>query len=168
MNVPDRKLHWKQYLPASHVWGHQRIVWNRTVTSNPILNSGNLSVLCITLTTFYYQRVYIPADLNFAIRDIYVILVVSTPYAPCMEYSPTFGSFMVSMLVNIAYMECMGTVSCLFHFITSFKTKHLGSSASPKTATQHCKKSYIESPWNPRPSGNDEHSYWTWPIEIVK
>ena len=30
------------------------------------------------------------------------------PDAPCMEYSPTFGWFMGSMLVNIPYMEHMG------------------------------------------------------------
>ena len=30
------------------------------------------------------------------------------PDAPCMEYVPTFGSFVESMLVNIPYMEHMG------------------------------------------------------------
>ena len=32
----------------------------------------------------------------------------TNPYAPCMVYLPTFGSFMVQMLVNIPYMEHMG------------------------------------------------------------
>jgi hypothetical protein len=30
------------------------------------------------------------------------------PYAPCMVYLPTFGSFMGQMLVNVPYMEHMG------------------------------------------------------------
>ena len=30
------------------------------------------------------------------------------PDAPCMEYIPTFGSFIGSMLVNIPYMEHLG------------------------------------------------------------
>ena len=30
------------------------------------------------------------------------------PYAPCIEYIPTFGTFIGEMLVNIPYMEHMG------------------------------------------------------------
>ena len=43
----------------------------------------------------------------------------STPDAPCIVYLPTFGSFMGQMLVNIPYMEHMGThfpiISSRFH-----------------------------------------------------
>ena len=44
------------------------------------------------------------------------------PYAPCMVYLPTFGSFMGQMLVNIPYMEHMGLHSKKPHIMRGMRT----------------------------------------------
>ena len=40
--------------------------------------------------------------------SVCVYIYTHTPDAPCMEYLPTFGSFLGQMLVNIPHMEHMG------------------------------------------------------------
>ena len=47
---------------------------------------------------------------GWAMNRIARLIGYPIPYAPCMEYLPTFGSFIGSMLVNIPYMEHLGMV----------------------------------------------------------
>ena len=44
-------------------------------------------------------------------RDLKNAKVDHSPYAPCMVYLPTFGWILRQMLVNIPYMEYMGSRS---------------------------------------------------------
>ena len=40
--------------------------------------------------------------------SIIIIWLFTIPYAPCMVYVSTFGSFLGQVLVNVPYMEHMG------------------------------------------------------------
>ena len=42
------------------------------------------------------------------------------PYAPCMEYLPTFATIIAQIWVNIPYMEHMGMTNGFIHFLVPF------------------------------------------------